>query len=222
MKKINFDYFEIEYSDKDTDYIHLIIQELKSKYLDIMKFFNLEKLDRKVSIKFWNNLIEYRTFFNNKMKKYNRTVQEWEVGRSTNNSKECRIDLLCLDERKKCQGHQNDNINNLIKVTIHEFVHTCHFAYNGNNNSMIWFAEALATNLSDQYENLYFDCSLEDILQGKTNYINYYTMGRYLIDNFSKDYILELAKNKELLEKDTINIYYQTLEYVTKKQKRIK
>ena len=82
---------------------------------------------------------------------------------------------------------------------------------------MTWFSEALATNLSNQYENLYFNCSLNDILDGKANYINYYSMGKYLIDNCDKNYILELAKNKELLERDTANIYDQTLSYVSKK-----
>lgn len=42
-------------------------------------------------------------------------------------------------------------------------------------------------------------------------------MGKYLIDNCDKNYILELAKNKELLEKDTANIYDQVSNYASKK-----
>ena len=217
MKKITFVYFEIEYSKKDTEEIQLIANKLKDKYLDIMHFFNLERLERKVFIKLWDNLNEYRNFFNERMKEYNKKVPEWEVGRSISNFEECRIDLLNLEETKKCRGHQNDTIDSLIKVCIHEFVHTCHYAYNGNKDSMTWFCEALATNLSNQYENLYFNCSLNDILDGKANYINYYSMGKYLIDNCDKNYILELAKNKELLEKDTADIYDQVSNYASKK-----
>lgn len=217
MEKITFAYFKIEYSKKDTEEIQLIANKLKDKYLDIMHFFNLERLERKVFIKLWDNLNEYRNFFNERMKEYNKKVPEWEVGRSISNFEECRIDLLNLEETKKCRGHQNDTIDSLIKVCIHEFVHTCHYAYNGNKDSMTWFCEALATNLSNQYENLYFNCSLNDILDGKANYINYYSMGKYLIDNCDKNYILELAKNKELLEKDTANIYDQALNYASKK-----
>ena len=217
MKKITFVYFEIEYSKKDTEEIQLIANKLKDKYLDIMHFFNLERLERKVFIKLWDNLNEYRNFFNERMKEYNKKVPEWEVGRSISNFEECRIDLLNLEETKKCRGHQNDTIDSLIKVCIHEFVHTCHYTYNGNEDSMTWFSEALATNLSNQYENLYFNCSLNDILDGKANYINYYSMGKYLIDNCDKNYILELAKNKELLEKDTADIYDQVSNYASKK-----
>lgn len=211
---ITFDYFEIIYGDKDREYIELIIEELKDKYSDIMKFFNLEKLERNVSIKFWGNLDKYRAFFNERLKKYNTYIKSWETARSTINSNECRIDILCLDERRKCKGHQNDTVNNLIKVIIHEFVHICHFAYNGNSSSMIWFLEALATNLSKQFDYLCIDCSLEDILNGKAKYINYYSMGRYLLDNCDKDYILELSKNKKLLEDDSVNIYNFTVKYV--------
>lgn len=214
MQKINFNYFEIEYSNKDTPYINLIIEEFKNKYPSIMGFFNLKKFERKITIKFWNSLEEYRTFFNEKMKKYNKKVEKWEVGRSTNNSNECRIDLLCLEERKKCQGHQNDNIIDLTNVLIHEFVHTCHFTYNKNKDTMTWFAEALATNLANQYNYLSLNCSLADILNGHAHYLNYYSMGRYLIDNNDKDYILKLAKNKKLLEEDTPNIYNKTLAYI--------
>lgn len=212
-KSMTFDYFEINYSDKDKEYIQLVVQELKDKYLNIMRFFNLEKLERKISIKFWSNLDEYRKFFG---KKYNKKINEWETARSTNNSNECRIDLLCLEQRRKCKGHDKDTLRNLINVCIHEFVHTCHFAYNGNSPSMIWFSGALATSLSNQYDYLCFDCTLEDIISGKAKYINYYTMGRYLIDNCDKDYILKLARDKKLLESDTYNIYNETIDYISK------
>ena len=36
----------------------------------------------------------------------------------------------------------------------------------------------------------------ERIINGQASYINYYTMGKYLLDNYPKEYILELAKNK--------------------------
>lgn len=214
---ITFDSFEIIYGDKE--YIELVIEQFKNKYLDIMKFFNLEKLERDVSIKFWNSLDKYRTFFNERLKKYNTYVKDFETARSTINSNECRIDVLCLDERKKCKGHENDTVDRLIKVILHEFVHICHFTYSGNSSSMIWLLEALATNLSNQYDYLCINCSLEDILNGKAKYINYYSMGKYLLDNYDKDYILELAKNKKLLEDNTPNIYNCTVKYVCNSKK---
>lgn len=219
--RVTLDYFDIEYTKKDEKYIDLVIEELKEKNIEIMSFFNLEKLSRKIQIKFWSSLKEYRDFFNKRMEKYNKKVNDWEVGRATNNQKECRIDLLCLSERKKCKGHAEDTIDNLLKVTIHEFTHICHFEYSNRLPSMTWFLEALATNLSNQYDNLDINCSLEDILEGKAHYSNYYAMGKYLLDNYDRSYILELAKNKDLLESETEKIFIHAVEYSKTNQKKL-
>lgn len=218
MKKISFANFDIEYNDKDLNYIDSLIQELKSKYQSIMNFFNLTSINHPISIILWNDLDEYRNYFNNKMKKNNKKVPDWEVGRATNNSKECRIDLLSFSERIKCQGHQNDNIEDLIKVLIHEFVHICHFTSNNNKNSTVWFAEGLATYLAKQNNYPLFSSSLDDIIAGQATYNNYYCMVKYLIDNYDKEYILSLVQSKELQEKITTDTYYKALENTTKKR----
>ena len=47
-------------------------------------------------------------------------------------------------------------------------------------------------------------------------------MGKYLLDNYDKNYILELSKNKDLLEKETEKIFIHTVEYVRTKQSKLK
>ena len=209
--KRKFGVFEIEYTTDDFAYIDKLVTELEDKYLNIMEFFNLQRLGHTVNIKIWNNLEEYRNYFS---KKINRKIPNWEVARATINKNESCIDLLSLKERIKCEGHQKDNLDNLLKVIIHEFVHICHITYNNYNGSMIWFGEGLATNLSNQFTKLEINCSLDDLINGKAKYINYYSMVKYLLDNCSKNYILKLAKDKDLLEKETKNIYYETVEYI--------
>lgn len=214
--KRKFGVFEIEYTTDDFAYIDKLVEELEDKYLNIMEFFNLQRLEHTVNIKIWNNLEEYRNYFS---KKINRKIPNWEVARATINKNESRIDLLSLKERVKCEGHQEDNLDNLLKVIIHEFVHICHITYNNYRCSMVWFGEGLATNLSNQFTKSEINCSLDDILNGKAQYINYYSMVKYLLDNFSKDYILGLAKDKALLEKETKDIYYKTIEYIKNAEK---
>lgn len=210
MSKITIPYFDIEYTNQDQEYIELIINCLNDNYLEIMQFFNLSKLEKTVHIKFWNSITEYHTFFNEKLKIKNRSVPAWETVRATINSQEWRIDLLSLEEEKS-QGHENDTISNLMKVILHEFVHICHMAYINYSETMLWFAEALATALTNQYGDTFqITCSQEDIFNGTAKYSNYYAMGKYLISNYDKEYILELAKDKELLTKTTANIYNET------------
>ncbi len=53
MQKISFANFNIEYNDKDVNYIDDLIQELKSEYQSIMDFFNLTSINHPISIKLW-------------------------------------------------------------------------------------------------------------------------------------------------------------------------
>lgn len=175
-----------------------------------MDFFDISKLNHIVTIKIWNNLEKYRDYFS----KMNKSIPNWEVARATINKNEARIDLMCLKERMKCEGHQNDKLDNLLKVIVHEFVHICHMTFNDYNATMIWLGEGLATNLSNQFKKMEINCPLDDVIQGKAKYINYYSMVKYLLDSFGKDYVLKLSKDKYLLERATNDIYYKTIDYI--------
>lgn len=210
--KIEFHDFELEYTNEDKEYIDNVIQTLNEKSKEIIKFFELKNLRRKVKIKFWDDVEEYRDFFNESMKKINKTIPDWEVGRAVNNMEECRIDILSLAEARKCRGHTNDSIENLIQIIVHEFVHICNFEYNNHMPSMSWFTEALATNLAGQNNCGKLTCTLQEIMaETPTNYGNYYLLGKYLLENYDKSQVLELAKNKDLLEKSTEDIYNNAL-----------
>lgn len=141
-------------------------------------------------------------------------VEDWEVARTIYNPSE--IHLLSFSERIKCKGHKDDKIDSISNLLTHEFVHICHFEYNDHHPSMIWFSEGIATYLSNQYHDLSLSCSLDTIMNEKfTSYINYYTMMSYLMENYDSSYILELAKNKELLKKETPKIYNETKKYLS-------
>ena len=222
MKK-EFDMFLIEYTESDLEYIYDLIKYLRDNLDNIMNFFELKKLEHKIFIKLWDSKDKYREFIGNLIKDYviKNTVPEWEVARSTNNNGVSRIDLISYKESLKCKSHGKDTLDDLFKVIVHEFVHTCQFDYNNHTESLTWFSEALATNLSGQYDELSLglNASLDDIINGQVSYSNYYTMGKYLLDNYPREYILELAHDKELLLKDTKKIYNGTIEYIKQNKK---
>lgn len=219
MLKKKFEIFEIEYNENDSEYIDNLINYLKENYKKIMEFFEIKNYDKNIKIKIWDSKESYRDYFNKKYKKYgyNKTVAPWEVGR-THIDEYPRIDLILYKESLECQGHQNDTIDNYIQMVLHEFVHVCHFIYNKETTNVTWFSEGLATNLSHQsvYINnpLTLDASLDEITNGKVFYQNYYAMVNYLLNNYSREEILELVKNKELLIKETPEIYEQTKMYI--------
>lgn len=102
MKKINNDIFNIEYTNKDKSYINNVIKDFFNQVPDIMEFFNISKFNNKIKIKFWDNLDEYRSYFNKKFEKYGKKVEDWEVARTIYNPSE--IHLLSFSERLKCKG----------------------------------------------------------------------------------------------------------------------
>ena len=210
--------FEIHYTNKDSDYIKDVINGLEDKYREIMNFFGIRHFKKKLIINIWDSCDKYREYYNKKMKPYNKEVGDWEVGRSIYNKDEFRIDVIGVEEARKCKGHDNYSLDNFIKVIIHEFVHSCHFQYRGNNDVITWIAEALATNLSNQYDNLpiYLDVSFDDIMNKQVNYCNYYAMGNYLLNACSCEYVLKLAKDDEFLKKESRKVYDDTLLYLEK------
>lgn len=216
-----YENFDIEYSDADIDYIRLMIDSLLSKQDEIMSFFEITRLDKKIKIKMWNDLNEYRKYVNGILSQYDKTVPNWECGRSTNNKEESRIDMVSYKERLKCRGHQNDAIENMIKVSTHEFVHTCHVQYKDYKKSSPWYSEALATVLSDQYDsnNLILNCELDDVLNTQTSYAHYFALGKYILEVYGKEYALKLAKDPTFLESETPKIFFEAKEWISQKRR---
>lgn len=218
----NYENFDIEYGDMDIEYIDLLIESLLSKQEEIMSFFKIFRLDKKIKIKMWNNLDEYRKYVNDMLQKYNKVIPDWECGRSTNNPEESKIDVISYKERLKCKGHQNDTLDNMIKVTIHEFVHTCHTQYKDYKRSLTWYSEALATVLSEQYDpiNLKLNCELDDILNARTNYEYYFSLGKYIFEVYGGEYALKLAKEPDFLESETPRLFSEAKKWIAEKEQQ--
>lgn len=221
-----FKNFTIEYSEDDLTYIDDLLKHFLFSQNKIMSFFNLEKLDKNVQIKIWNDVIEYEKYIKNEMKRIfnvDITMKDWEVGRAITTKTESQIHILSYKERIKRKGHKYDKIDDLIKVVPHEFAHTCHAQFKNYQPTLTWINEALATILSNQYddEEPVLDCTLDELLNGKVNYLRYNTLGKYLFKNYDKKYILELAKNNELLKQKTPIIFEEAKEWIKQNETNI-
>lgn len=209
-----FDNLEIEYTDMDKDYIDKFIEYLLSKEKEILNFFNIDKLERRVHIKFWDNLEEYRKFRNDMLKQYNRKVADWEVGCASTYNSMNMIDIVSYSESLKAKGHAYDKISTIIKVGVHEFTHVCFSQFRNNNKTLLWLNEGFATYFAEQYDikKIKIECTLDELLSKTVNYSNYYALTYYLFDNYDRNYILKLASNIDLLKEETPKIYEKTKE----------
>lgn len=94
---------------------------------------------------------------------------------------------------------------------MHEFTHSCHIKI--NKLFYVWLTEGLATTITHQMENedRIFNLTLEQAINGGHDYRNYHTMFCYVYETYGRDYILNLIKDNELLERATPQLYEETV-----------
>jgi hypothetical protein len=220
MHKKTFENFDIEYNDCDLEYIDLVTEHLIKNEKEIMNFFNIEKLNRKVQIKYWDDLEDYRIYVHHKVFKSEYQTSPWDIGRAINNENESIICMLSYKERLKIAGHEKSTIYDMQEVLLHEFVHLCHLQFREYKPSVRWFSEGLATVLAKntQFDKDTVDCTLEALLNFRVKYYNYYGMVKYLFENYDHEYILKLAKDKEFLLGETEKIYSESKNYYHNKK----
>lgn len=197
---------EIEYTNKDVSYIEELIEYINNSSQEIIDFFSISSFGEKVKIKIWDDLTNFRNHCSHC--KNNEKVPLWLCGLSYSRDKINYIDVLTLEEYKKTDKHENNTLNDLKLLIMHEFVHACH-KKNSKEYTYIWLAEGLATTLSHQYDNFIgnFDATLENLINGGCHYGNYYIMFNFVLDRYGKDFIIELIQDFKKLEIMTPILY---------------
>ena len=198
LKKLS--YINLKYSQKDELYIEKLADYIENESKNIINYFNFDKLN--VDVILFSDLDEFR-------KKHGKNTPNWLCGYYKKEDEKHIVNTLCLEEYKKTAGHENNTINDLEKLIIHEFVHACHAQYKLVNifNSTRWLAEGFAILLSKQDYNNEINVSYEELLNDSVSYSNYYAMVKYIIDEYGKDYLLELLKNDDLANEVGLKIY---------------
>ena len=205
------DYFIINYNENDKAYVSQLIKVLNENMIKIMCFFCLTELKQKKVINIWNNINEYEKYISPYVGEY----QEWMVADTFDNN----INIISYDLCLSNETHKNCNMSNYKKIIIHEFVHACQQEINPNAKNVIWFWEALATNLSEQEYSLINIPYTKSELINNFKHLKYaypvsYTIGRYLLENYTHEHILDYIKNPNLLLDDTENILEETNAWV--------
>ena len=88
------------------------------------------------------------------------------------------------------------------KVILHEFIHYVNQYFcklNNCNFSCKYLAEGIAQYLSGQNDNklLKLNYSIDDILNSNNCYNGWYLVTKFIIENYSRDFFLELLKDRE-------------------------
>lgn len=205
-------YVKIEYSDKDLPYIDDLFEYIEQACDEIISFFGINEFGEKVSIKLWDSLDAFREYYEKQgyFLDENGLTPKWVCGFANGNT----VHTLSLNEYKKTLGHENNTLQDLKYLVMHEFTHSCHAKLNGNKECYAWLGEGLATTITHQYENAdrIFNITLEEAINGCRDYRNHHTMFCFAYETYGRDYILDLIKDDEMLKEDTPKLYEETVQ----------
>ena len=130
------------------------------------------------------------------------------------------INLLSIEEAHKTHTHADMTIDELKSTILHEFVHICQqqVQLEKNNNDIVWFWEALATNLGnpEKFSKTRIKASNEEINNFNSLQNNYpiaFTIGNYMLENYAHEEILEYIKYPTKLLNDENKILNESREW---------
>ena len=104
------------------------------------------------------------------------------------------------------------------KTLLHEYIHYINHMFCKKNNcqySIKCLSEGIAQYLSNQNNNTKFDFNynLEDIINSNNCYEGWYLVTKYIIENYTHEFFLELLKNKDDAEQFIRNSYKEIENY---------
>ena len=202
--KVELSNFTIE-CDGVINNIDDIISALENDTAQILNFFDLDKLSKKKKVIIFTDREKYKEH----MLQFVDDFKEWMCADTYGGN----INLLELSVAKKSKEHRNLNLTKFIKCILHEFVHLCQQELNYKLDEITWYWEALATNLSgqDYIKADLFECDFDklqkDFNNVKNNYSYSFTLGKFMLENYSKDKLLEYVRNSSLLIQDANEIF---------------
>ena len=183
--------FIIDYDDS-ISYIPEVVDYLETKMNNFMKFFELASLKSKEKIVVFNDI-----------EKYKRHLEKYVEYRDyiCADTYDGNINLLSIKEARKTKEHQNMTVKDLELIILHEFIHICqkNCQVEEYNKTVSYFWEALATNLGnpEKFSRITIEATNEEINNFNTlpnNYPIAFTIGNYLLENYSHKEILEYVK----------------------------
>jgi hypothetical protein len=204
MRK-ELDNFIIE-SDMKLDYFDEIINHIIENEKRILEFFELKELPEKVKIM----ILSYESFKEFVISKYGE-ILEYVSGDSDSKTRTIRI--LNVEDQIKYTTHKDETIEKLKATTLHEIVHQCHRVYHCEYRQIRWFAEGLATNISNQDYNLISldKCDFNTLKNDFSHYENSYkyahTIVNFILNNYSKEEITRLYKDPNYLREKACSIF---------------
>ena len=203
MNQLELKYAIIYYNSEDKREALKILNN--DRFKDIVNYFEIKKNINKAIIRIWNNSEKFSDFWKEKYKQ-NSSPNTLTGFCYEHNHIEI-VNLKIYIERKKIVNQEVD-FNDWYNLIIHEFTHYCAKEYTNYTLGTKWIQEGLAINLSHQrYFEFEITSSLEDIQNNKCTYNDAYTLMKYVMETYNREFVLNFLIDKRMQEKTLIETY---------------
>ncbi len=203
------------YKKCDADLIEILSAFIEEKAHIAFDFFEVGPKN-KANIKIVSTKKEYDEYY---IKMYNlqpdTKLPAWMIGNF--NFEKNQITYLSLHDFKNTSHKLKDvpfeeAVDYYKKTILHEFVHYVNGLFRTKYNCGYpekYLREGIAVYLSGQNENVTpsFDFTIEEVLDpNKNNYDAYYLLTKFLVENYNKDFVLNIfqssRQSRELLQNE--------------------
>ena len=196
-------YFDISYGRESEELVEAILGTLRENMERIMGFFQLERLDQKISVIIYSETDVYAAH----VKECGQDYYEWMIADTFDG----RINVLSLEACRRSSSHARMDREEYARLIVHEFVHICQQQVEPNCYGCIWFWEALATNLADQATApVEIRCSREELMfhyqELSEPYAISYQLGKYMLEHLPYEQIYNYIRKPAALWEDTEKI----------------
>lgn len=213
-------YLIINYSEKDLPYIDGLVAFLEIRTAEIVKWFGMDDFGSKPVVtifagtkEFYQAILEYKP---------EEKINEWTAGYAFKKDGINTVYTLSIEGLLET-AHKNANIEELKKLIVHEFSHSCQQKIR-NSQTAIWLLEGMACFLAGQHKKDEgpITTSLDSMIQSHDvkGYGDYKKMFVYVYETYGKEYCLELLNNKEKAYHDTPYLYQEAVNYYKETLKR--
>ena len=197
------DCFEIRCSRDSEELVGEISGTLLENMEKLMVFFQLEKLEKKISVVIYPDIDAYAAH----VKECGQEYYEWMVADTFDGG----INVLTLEACRSSSSHARMDRAEYARLIVHEFVHICQQQVEPNCYGCIWFWEALATNLAGQImPPVEISCSREELMfhyqELPASYAISYRLGKYMLEHLPYEQIYNYIRKPAALWEDTEKI----------------
>ena len=203
MNQLELKYAIIYYNSEDEREVLKISNN--DRFKDIINYFELRKNTNKAIIRIWNNSEKFSDFWKEKYKQNSSPNTLTGFCYEHNH-----IEIINLKNYIKIKKIKNQEVdfNDWYNLIIHEFTHYCAKEYTNYTLGTKWIQEGLAINLSHQrYFEFEITSSLEDIQNNKCTYNDAYTLMKYVMETYNREFVLNFLIDKRMQEKTLIEAY---------------